>query len=85
MRFVMAARGMAIGAVQADQAPRGLVGAILDAAFDDDGLGRGFRWLQATGEDKGQGRKERAAEGEDRFQGTATVKATESFMLSRSS
>jgi hypothetical protein len=48
----MPAFGMAIGAVQADQAARGLVGAVLEATFGDDGLGRVRRLLQATGEEE---------------------------------
>jgi hypothetical protein len=55
MRYAVPAFGMAIGAVIADQATRGLVDAILDAPFGDDGLGRGGRFLQATDAEEKEG------------------------------
>jgi hypothetical protein len=57
LRFVVPALGMAIGAVIADQAPRGLVDAILNATFGDYGLGRGGRFVQATGREEKDGKE----------------------------
>lgn len=82
MLFVVPALGMAIGAKQADQPPRGLVGAVLEAAYGDDGLGGLLIVLQAAGEG-GEGEGQGGVRKTD--QGTTTVKATESVMLSSSS
>jgi hypothetical protein len=37
---VVAGRGVAIGAIEADQAARGLIGGVLQATLGDDGLGQ---------------------------------------------
>lgn len=85
MRFICSALGMAIGAIQANQSARGLVGAVHKATFGDDGLGRGSGFLKAAGESQGrEGRSEPTPCARGGPVQGATVKATESVMLSRS-